>query len=82
MTWKPTLYDYIMKNIERPKLKRARQQLIQKARGHVLEIGSGIGANFPLYEHAKSVDAIEPDTLMMKRSLWRKKQATIPNSHP
>src|SRR5690625_736164 len=77
-TWKPALYDRIMTLIERHKLRQARQKLIETAHGHVLDIGSGTGMNFPFYKRAERVDAIEPDSSMFEKSLDRKQQATIP----
>lgn len=48
------------------------------AYGHVLEIGSGTGANFPFYKNALSVDAIEPDERRVSRSRKQVKKAKAP----
>ncbi|UJF25705.1 class I SAM-dependent methyltransferase [Planococcus sp. 107-1] len=48
------------------------------AYGHVLEIGSGTGANFPFYKNALSVDAIEPDERRVSRSRKQVKMAKAP----
>lgn len=58
-------------------LHKARKSLIKKASNRVLEIGSGTGINFPLYDQV-TLDAIEPNNNLMKRSLQRKGQATVP----
>jgi ubiquinone/menaquinone biosynthesis C-methylase UbiE len=49
-----------------------------KAEGRVLEIGSGTGVNFPFYNNATQVDAVEPNAFMAKKSLDRRKLAKIP----
>ncbi|SET87977.1 Methyltransferase domain-containing protein [Salinibacillus kushneri] len=66
--WFPKLYDLVMNPLEKYKFKKIRRQLLSKAEGRVLEIGSGTGVNFPFYQHADQVDAIEPNPLMSKRS--------------
>ncbi|QYR23293.1 class I SAM-dependent methyltransferase [Paenibacillus sp. sptzw28] len=76
--WFPEAYDIIMKPLERRRFEHIRKQLLQNANGIVLEIGSGTGLNFPFYEHAKKVTAIEPDPLMRQRSLVRLENAQIP----
>src|SRR5690625_1298163 len=76
---KPAMYDQVMKLEENTKLNSARKQIIQRAYGRVLEIGSGTGINFPLYKSpVTSVDAIEPNPYMIKKSNKRKQQASIP----
>ncbi|CAM3169204.1 methyltransferase domain-containing protein [Filibacter tadaridae] len=52
--------------------------LINEAVGRVLEIDSGTGVNFPFYEHAIQVDAIEPNPLMSNQSLVAIQNACIP----
>lgn len=65
----PQLYDMGMKPLEKSRINQIRKRIAGKAQGRVLEIGSGTGANFPFYEKADSVHAIEPDAGMRKRSL-------------
>lgn len=48
------------------------------AYGHVLEIGSGTGANFPFYKNALRVDAIEPDEKRINRSRNQVNKAKAP----
>ncbi len=55
-----------------------RKELLSKATGSVLELGSGTGINFPLYEKAATVTAIEPSQHMIDRSLSKLKQAVVP----
>lgn len=75
---KPRLYDLGMKPLERSRIQRIRKRIAGKAEGQVLEIGSGTGANFPLYTKADMVHAIEPDSAMRKKSLERAKGARVP----
>lgn len=49
-------------------LKPVRRRIIPWAKGEVLEIGCGTGANFPLYEEIASLTAIEPDPHMRARA--------------
>lgn len=75
--WFPRLYDTLMGPFERRGFGAIRRQLIQKASGEVLEIGSGTGLNFPFYVNAKKVTAIEPEPLMKQLSLPRAQQAHV-----
>lgn len=78
MSLKPSFYDSIMKVFKRTKIDKARKDLISQAHGHVLEIGSGTGLNFPLYNNVTHVTAIEPDTAMRNRSIAKKETLSIP----
>ena len=60
-------YDIFMTPFERA-LGRARADLLEPLSGPVLEVGSGTGANFPLYANPEVVTAIEPDPDMLSRS--------------
>lgn len=77
-SWKPAVYDCVMKLIEWPKLDQARRKLAQTTHGHVLDIGSGTGMNFPFFHQAERVDAIEPNAMMIEKSKKRKEQALVP----
>lgn len=68
------IYDIIMGPFERKKLHRIRYNLLSKAAGKVLEIGSGTGVNFPYYKEV-TVTALEPDESMRERSLAKSKQS-------
>src|SRR6188472_4334976 len=71
-------YDFFMNPLEKKKFKRIREELLSKATGNVLELGSGTGINFPLYEEAVKVTAIEPSKHMIEQSLLKQKQACVP----
>ncbi|AGK53773.1 class I SAM-dependent methyltransferase [Bacillus sp. 1NLA3E] len=71
-------YDFFMGPLERKKFKGIRQELLKKARGRVLEIGSGTGLNFPLYDSVDSVTAIEPNQHMINQSIPKKELAVVP----
>ncbi|EGL81460.1 putative methyltransferase [Caldalkalibacillus thermarum TA2.A1] len=73
--WFSKLYDPVMEPLERLKFRYIRETLIHKAKGNVLEIGSGTGLNFPYYTQAVKVTAIEPDPTMRKKSLKRAEHA-------
>lgn len=74
----PQLYDIGMKPLEKSRINRIRKKIAGNVQGQVLEIGSGTGANFPFYEQAHSVHAIEPDDGMRKRSLVLAGKAKVP----
>ncbi|MCM3431712.1 class I SAM-dependent methyltransferase [Brevibacillus agri] len=76
--WFPKLYDSLMSPLERRGIQNVRINLIQKAQGKVLEIGSGTGLNFPFYLQAEQVVAIEPEPLMRKQSLLRANKSRVP----
>ncbi|MGB6128150.1 MAG: class I SAM-dependent methyltransferase [Psychrilyobacter sp.] len=61
-------YDFFMDPIEKRFLNKLRKQLLAKAEGKILEIGSGTGVNFELYEN-HDVVAIEPDEKLRIESL-------------
>jgi ubiquinone/menaquinone biosynthesis C-methylase UbiE len=67
-----------MSPLEEKKFKRIRKRLLKNARGKVLELGSGTGINFPFYEDAENVFAIEPNQHMIVRSEDKRKMAVVP----
>lgn len=66
-----------MSPLEQGRFRAIRKQLLENASGKVLEIGSGTGVNFPLYQDVV-VTAIEPSPFMVSRSLKRKEQSRVP----
>jgi len=74
----PRLYDSVMAPLEMGRFKKIRRSLLKEAKGRVLEIGSGTGANFPYYKEGVEVDAIEPNPIMLSQSEEKLKAAKIP----
>ena len=67
--WFAALYDLTGRLDER-KLRPLRQFVAGGARGRVLELGCGTGANLPFYDWdaIESLDATEPDPFMLRRA--------------
>src|SRR5690606_5793131 len=78
VNWFPKWYDTFMSPLEKRGFQRLRKSLIGKAQGKVLEIGSGTGANFPYYDRAEEVTALDPNSMMREKSMVRAEQATVP----
>lgn len=76
--WFPTLYDTVMKPMEKRGFLDIRKNLIHKAHGIVLEIGSGTGVNFPYYINVDKITAIEPNPFMSERSSTKIKDSHMP----
>lgn len=74
----PRIYDVAMKPLEMTRFKRVRTELIRNAQGNVLEIGSGTGINFPYYQQANHVAAIEPNPQMSRLAVSRGRNASVP----
>jgi SAM-dependent methyltransferase len=64
-------YDLVNRGAERRVLSRVRPLIAGEARGRVLEIGAGTGANFPYYRHLDRLVATEPDPYMARRARAR-----------
>lgn len=63
-----SLYDRLTSGVEAAGFRARRQQLIGGARGRVLEIGAGTGANVPFYgAGVESITATEPEAPMARR---------------
>lgn len=71
-------YDFFMNPLEQWRFRAIRKDLLQEARGKVLEIGSGTGVNFPIYNVAEAVYAIEPNPAMIEKSIIKKDNAVVP----
>jgi ubiquinone/menaquinone biosynthesis C-methylase UbiE len=61
-------YDRQIARAEQAGLRAFRQDLLAGAKGHVIEIGGGTGANLPCYGQAiESLTVTEPDVSMVRR---------------
>ncbi len=69
--WFAAIYDRLMARAEATFLRRVRTEVAGGARGRVLEIGCGTGANFPYYPPEAAVVAAEPDPYMLARARRR-----------
>lgn len=74
----PKLYDFVMKPLEVIRFKKIRRNLLRSTSGEVLEIGSGTGVNFPYYEQAQHVSAVEPNPAMNHRGELLLHKAKVP----
>lgn len=72
------LYDWLMAPLERAFLGQQRGELVQEARGRVLEIGAGTGANLPFYPELHHLIVAEPDGAMAA-ALWEKQRRLDPS---
>lgn len=61
------LYDRLGRRAERGPLGARRRELLRDARGRVLEIGAGTGANLPHYPAIRELVLAEPDAAMRRR---------------
>ncbi len=64
--------------LEQRKFKKVRMDLLKSARGRVLELGSGTGINFPLYNNVEQVIAVEPSQHMIQQSTVKQKLGFVP----
>src|SRR5215203_527025 len=72
------LYDPMAASAERRWMGERRRRLLAGARGAVLEIGGGTGANLPHYRAVDRVVVTEPDPFMRKRIGQKLADACIP----
>jgi len=62
------MYDRMLAGTEKAGLRERRARLLESARGQVLEIGAGTGANLPLYgPHIEALTVTEPEPPMARR---------------
>jgi ubiquinone/menaquinone biosynthesis C-methylase UbiE len=68
-------YDRMSADTEEAGLREHRRELLEQARGRVLEIGGGTGANLPFYgEAVTSLTVTEPEESMARRLERRLKE--------
>jgi ubiquinone/menaquinone biosynthesis C-methylase UbiE len=62
------MYDRMLAGVEKAGLRDRRTRLLESARGRVLEIGAGTGANLPLYgSNIEALTVTEPEAPMVRR---------------
>ena len=78
--WFAAIYDRLSALEEDGYLKDVRSRIVGGARGRVLEVGAGTGANFPYYEAtvASTVVATEPDPYMLERARRKRDGLSLP----
>jgi ubiquinone/menaquinone biosynthesis C-methylase UbiE len=64
-------YDRGMAPLEKLWLRQMRARLVPRARGRVLEIGVGTGANFAFYAPSACVTAVDESADMLAVAAWR-----------
>lgn len=72
------IYDRFMRKTEEAGLCAWRAELLERARGNVLEIGAGTGANLPHYREVDRLVLAEPDPHMRRRLETKLGAATVP----
>jgi SAM-dependent methyltransferase len=72
------LYDRVIEPAERRWMEQRRAALLSGARGEVLEIGGGTGANLPHYRGVGRVTVSEPDPFMREKLRPKLENAGVP----
>ncbi len=72
------LYDPLGGSMERRWMGGRRARLLAGARGTVLEVGGGTGANLSHYRDVDRVTVVEPDPFMRKRLGPKRESARVP----
>ena len=73
-----TTYDLCQWPAEQVGVRALRRRAVADLPGRVLELGAGTGLNFPFYEAATEVVAVEPDPDMRVRAAARARVAHVP----
>ncbi len=78
--YRDTIYPALVNRLGNPKpIQALRQEIIPLARGVVLEIGAGSGANFPYYDPARvqRLYALEPNPGMVRLAHVQRRRAPV-----
>jgi ubiquinone/menaquinone biosynthesis C-methylase UbiE len=73
-----TTYDLCQWPAEQLGFRALRRRAVADLSGRVLELGAGTGLNFPFYQAATEVVAVEPDPDMRARAVGRARVAHVP----
>ncbi len=72
------IYEPINALLEKPiGIRKARKELIEKARGRVIELGVGTGLNLPFYREDVEVVGIDISERMLKKAKGKKSPAKV-----
>ncbi len=77
MDWGDRIYDLLMHPLEALIFRRLRRALIPRARGRVLEIGAGTGANLPHYRWERIDEMHLLDLALSAQSLAARSRAPV-----
>jgi SAM-dependent methyltransferase len=72
------LLDHLSRPLEDRALGDRRRHLLAAARGRVLDVGAGTGANLAHYRDVDTVVALEPDPAAARRLRQRVEEAVVP----
>lgn len=72
--WFAALYDPMNRLGERKLMRPLREYTAGEAKGRVLEVGVGTGANFPYYQSVEHLVATDPDPFMLRRARKRARE--------
>src|SRR5436190_21276044 len=78
--WQAAFMERITRPVEQAGLAERRRRLLVEARGRVLDVGAGTGANLPHYRDVDAVVALEPNASMARRLAGRLADAVVPVS--
>ncbi len=71
MTMHAAIYDGVMRPVEKLFMHELRRRLVGTARGRVLELGIGTGANLPYYPAETELTGIDPNEGFLERARQR-----------
>ncbi|WP_297460015.1 methyltransferase domain-containing protein [Thermococcus sp.] len=72
------IYEPVNSFLEKPTgIRKARRELIEKARGRVIELGVGTGLNLPLYREGVEVIGVDVSEGMLKKAKGKKSPARV-----